>query len=208
MIKKDMIMERIKILRNKLGISQEVLAKNLHLAQNTLSAYERGTRDPDTDTLALIANYFNVSVDFLLDREIKETLPKREVIKLPVYGKVAAGEPILAVDDIVDYIDVYKDEVNDGDYIALQVKGDSMEPNIMSGDVVIVCLQPDVDSGQVAVVIINGDEATVKKVIKHKDGISLVANNPNYEPMFFSKKEINDLPVIVYGKVVELRRKF
>ncbi|MFA5659556.1 MAG: S24 family peptidase [Oscillospiraceae bacterium] len=88
------------------------------------------------------------------------------------------------------------------------VKGDSMIPDIKSGDIVVVRRQPDIESGQVAVVIINGDEATVKKVIKHKDGIQLVATNPEYMPMFFSNKEIEDLPVSIFGRVMELRRKF
>ncbi|MHB1153529.1 MAG: LexA family protein [Eubacteriales bacterium] len=202
-----MLNDKLKKFREAKGLSQTKIADMLNITRQAYNHYETGRRVPPIDTLKLISEIFNITYGDLLE-ENKKVLPKREVIKLPVYGKVAAGEPILAVDDIIDYIEVYKDEVNDGDYIAIQVKGDSMEPAIMSGDVVIVRMQSDVDSGSVAVVIINGDEATVKKLVKHKDGIALISNNTNYEPMFFSKKEINDLPVIVYGKVVELRRKF
>lgn len=124
-----------------------------------------------------------------------------------VYGMVVAGAPVLTLEDIVDYIDIEEEDISDGEFLALRVKGNSMTPDIKSGDVVVVRRQPDIESGQVAVVIINSEEATVKKVIKHQDGISLVPNNPNYKPIFYSKKEINDLPVTIYGRVVELRRK-
>ena len=82
-----------------------------------------------------------------------------------------------------------------------------MEPRIVQGDVVVVRQQNDVASGETAVVMV-GDEATCKKVIKHKDGIALVANNPRYEPLYFTRAEIEQLPVKVLGKVIELRAKF
>ena len=95
-----------------------------------------------------------------------------------------------------------------GEHFALKIKGDSMIPDIKNGDIVIVRVQPDVESGETAIVKVNGDDATCKRVVKHKTGISIVANNPNYEPIFFTNKEIEELPVTVVGKVVELRRSF
>ena len=83
-----------------------------------------------------------------------------------------------------------------------------MIPNIMDGDIVIVRIQPDVESGETAIVKVNGDEATCKRVVKQRSGISIVANNPKYEPIFFTNREIEELPVTVVGKVVELRRSF
>ncbi len=77
-----------------------------------------------------------------------------------------------------------------------------------SGDVVIVRQQPDVESGEIAVVLVNGNEATVKKLIKKENGIMLQAFNPVYEPIFYSAQEIEELPVRVIGKVIELRGKF
>ena len=83
-----------------------------------------------------------------------------------------------------------------------------MEPTILEGDVVIVRQQEDVDSGDIAIVLVNGDEATVKRVKKQKDGITLIATNTSvYEPHFYSNQEVHDLPVRVVGKVEELRRK-
>lgn len=84
-----------------------------------------------------------------------------------------------------------------------------MEPRILDGDVVIVKKQEDVESGDVAIVLVNGNEATVKRVKKQKNGITLIANNISvYEPHYYSNEEIEDLPVRILGKVVELRGKF
>ena len=83
-----------------------------------------------------------------------------------------------------------------------------MEPRMLDGDVVIVRRQDDVDSGDVAIVLVNGNEATVKRIKKQEDGITLIATNTCvYEPHFYSNKEIQSLPVQILGKVVELRGK-
>lgn len=129
-------------------------------------------------------------------------------VKIPVLGTVAAGIPIEAVEDILDYEEIEPELAATGEFFALQIKGDSMEPRMQSGDVVIVRQQPDVESGDVAVVLINGDEATVKKLLKQSGGIVLQAFNPAYDPMFFSPQDIEEKPVRVIGKVIELRGKF
>ena len=95
-----------------------------------------------------------------------------------------------------------------GKFFALRVCGRSMEPRILEGDIVIVRQQEDVDSGDIAIVLVNGDEATVKRVKKQAEGITLIATNTSvYEPHFYSNQEIRDLPVRILGKVVELRGK-
>ena len=83
-----------------------------------------------------------------------------------------------------------------------------MSPRIQSGDVVIVRVQSDAESGDIVIAKVNGDDACCKKLQKHDEGISLISLNPEYGPMFFSKKDITDLPVHIIGKVVELRGKF
>lgn len=97
---------------------------------------------------------------------------------------------------------------NQGEYFGLKIKGDSMQPRIMEGDVVIVRKQSEVDNGNTAVILINGDDATVKKFYKLDSGIKLIATNPKYDPLFYTPEEVNNLPVQVIGKVVELRAKF
>jgi len=127
---------------------------------------------------------------------------------IPVVGKVAAGTPITAVEDIIDYEEIPKEMAHGSKCFGLQINGDSMEPRMKKGDVVIVRKQEDVDSGQIAVVMVNGDEATVKRVMKQADGIMLVAFNPAYEPVFYSNKDIVEKPVTICGRVIELRAKF
>ena len=99
--------------------------------------------------------------------------------------------------------------IRDGsEYFALQIKGQSMEPKISDGDVVIVRKQPDVDSGQIAIVCVNGDHATCKKVMKQQSGILLQPLNPAYEATFYSTEDIENIPITILGRVVELRAKF
>lgn len=200
----------LKKIRKKNNLSQKALSEKINVSQQTVGSWETNRTSPSPEMIKTIAELFDISTDVLLGSIVKqkETTPKHKVVKIPVYGMVAAGAPILTVEDILDHIEVAEEDLIDGEFIALQVKGDSMIPDIKNNDIVLVRRQPDIDSGQVAIVIINGDEATVKKVIKHREGIQLIATNPEYEPKFFANREIEDLPVTVYGRVVELRRKF
>ena len=131
-----------------------------------------------------------------------------DAIRIPVLGYVAAGIPIDAIEDIVGWEDISRVRYGSGEYFGLQIQGHSMEPKISDGDVVIVRRQPDVDSGDIAVVLVNGDDATVKRVKKSPQGVTLIPSNPAYEPMFYSNDEIESLPVQILGRVVELRAKF
>lgn len=101
---------------------------------------------------------------------------------------MAAGTPIEAVEDILDYEEIDAKTAASGEYFALQIKGQSMEPKISDGDVVIVRQQSVCNSGDIAVVLVNGDEATVKRIKKRPEGIMLIPSNPAYEPMFYSKE--------------------
>ena len=129
-------------------------------------------------------------------------------VRIPVYGAVAAGIPLDAIQDIEDYEEITEDMARVGEYAALKIKGNSMLPRFTPGDVVIVRLQDDVDTGDIAIVMVNGDEATCKKIKKTPEGVMLISTNPEYEPMFFTNQEIKDKPVRIWGKVVELRAKF
>jgi repressor LexA len=189
-------------IRKYKDLTQEEMALFLNLSRQRYANYENGTREPDNKTLVQIANKLEVSTDFLLDNNTKS-------IKIPVLGKVAAGIPIEAIEDIIDFEEISKDMVKDGsEYIALKINGNSMEPKISKNDVVIVKLQEDCETGDIAIVLINGDDATCKKIKKTPEGVMLISLNPAYEPMFYSNKEINELPVRILGKVVELRAKF
>lgn len=188
------------------------LGMEIGVAESTVSQYETGKRQPDYETLLKLSEYFGVSVDYLLGRESvtdSPPAPSRPGSKwIPVLGKVAAGTPIEAVEDILDYEEIDAHTASSGEHFALQIKGQSMEPRIKDGDVVIVRKQDDCDSGDVAVVLVNGDEATVKRIKKEPAGIMLIPSNPSYEPKFYSNDQIASLPVRIIGKVIELRAKF
>lgn len=199
-------MNRIKELRALKGIKQTELAKVLSVSQAALSGYETGKYEADLATYKKIAQYFGVSVDYLLGGS--ETPSKSDAIRIPVLGRVAAGIPIEAIEEIIDYEELDAEEYGHGEYFGLKIAGQSMEPKISDGDVVIVKRQPDVETGEIAVILINGDDATVKRIKKGPQGVTLLPSNPAYEPMYFTNEEIERLPVKIVGKVVELRAKF
>lgn len=199
-------MNRIRELRASIGLKQADLAKALKVSQATMSGYETGKYEPDLSTLKAIADYFSVSVDYVLGGDVKPIAVKG--ISIPVYAAVAAGIPIEAIEDIVDYEEIDAALAATGDFFGLRIKGNSMEPRMREGDVVIVRKQDDADTGDIAIVLVNGNEATVKKIKKEPSGISLIPNNPAHDIQYYSAADIASLPVRIIGKVVELRAKF
>jgi repressor LexA len=202
-------MHTLRALRESKGLLQKEVAEAVGVDRTSYVRYERGDSEPSFQTLDKLARFFNVSADYLLGRQPYPATPKSTGgVWIPVLGKVAAGVPIEAIEDIEDYEEITLEMARAGEYFALRIKGDSMEPRIADGDVVIVREQNDCNNNDVAVVIVNGDEATVKRIKKMPEGIMLIPSNPSYEPMFFSNTDIEKLSVVVIGKVVELRAKF
>ena len=200
---------RLKSLREGRGLSQTALGRKIGVKQSTIGMWESGKNMPEFANLEKLSKVFGVSIDFLLGRsDYPDAPPSTGGVWIPVLGRVAAGVPIEAIEDIDDYEEITMDMAKGGEHFALKIKGDSMEPRMKSGDVVIVRCQADCDSGSIAVVIVNGQEATVKKIKKSPEGLMLIPTNPAYEPVFYSNVEIDRLPVRILGKVVELRAKF
>lgn len=199
--------ERIKEARKSAGLTQLELAKKTDLSRSYIGDIEKDRYNPSVSTLQLIATATNTPLEDLLP-STKTASPTGRGVRIPVLGRVVAGIPIEAVEEILDYEEITPELAASGEFFALKIRGHSMEPRMMEGDVVIVRRQDDVDSGDVAIVLVNGDEATVKRVKKQEDGITLIATNTSvYEPHYYSNKEIEELPVRILGKVVELRGK-
>lgn len=207
-------------LRKKKQLTQAELAKLTGLTVSAISMYENGNREPNFETLEVFADFFNVDMNFLLDKKraspaAPQDAPaplssdRRKIARIPVLGRVAAGIPIEAIENIEDYEERYISVLEDPhDYFALRIVGHSMEPRIWDGDVVIVHKQDDVDSGQIAVVLVNGDDATVKQLKKSSSGITLIGWNPSvYTPKFYTWAEVEKLPVQILGIVKEVRGK-
>ena len=198
-------MERLRSVREQRNLSQKQVADYLGITSQAYGYYERGERNPGSDNLRKLANYFDVSVDYLLGRDQDQNQINNRYI--PLLGSVPAGIPIEAIEDIEEYIDIYPRFVKHGELFALRVQGDSMEPDLRSSDIVIVEKQDFVDSGDIAVIRVNGEDVTVKRVKLTNKGLMLIPSNPAYDPVFFDVGQIASLPVTIIGKVIEIRRR-
>lgn len=196
-----MFADRVKQLRKEKKLTQSQIAEKMYVTQATVSAWECGLAMPDGLKLQQLAQILGVTVSSLMG-ETEQT-----IYKIPVLGRVQAGIPTSAISEILDYEEIPADMAERGEYFGLLVRGDSMSPRILDGDVVIVRCQPDVENGEIAVVAVNGDDATVKKVRKSAMGITLIPLNPAYNTITYTNEQILSLPVEIKGKVVELRGK-
>lgn len=191
-------MNRIKQLRNELKINQDVLADLLGLEVAAISKLETGRVPLKDEYIVKLSEYFNVSCDYLLGKSTKNTKKL-----LPVLGVVKAGYDYLAEENIIDYIDPHMEISDPENYFGLLVKGDSMEPLISEGDYLILKkMYGDFESNSIGIVRINGEEGTVKKIVKTQEGIELHAFNPYYPVKKFTYKEMQDLPVEVVATLV------
>lgn len=203
----------IRKLRLEHNMTLEQLGDKVGVGKSTVRKWENGMiANMRRDKIAKIAEVFNVSPAYLIGSDdsaasIKIT-PKRTGISIPVLGRVAAGIPIDAIEDIIDIEEITEEMAATGEFFGLKIKGDSMIPDIHDGDVVIVRQQDDAENGDTIIATVNGDEATCKRLRKYRNGIDLISNNPTYPPMEFTNEEIIQKPVCIIGKVVELRRKF
>lgn len=193
------------------GMTVTELAARLGISKQSVSAYLTGVRKPKQLLLSEIARVLHVSDTWLAgyDTEKLPPAPSHTAgVRIPVYGRVAAGIPMEAIEDVEDYEEISHEMAAKGRYIALTIHGKSMEPRMSEGDVVIVRLQDNVESGDTAIVMVNGGDSTCKKIKKTPEGVTLISTNPAFEPMFYSNAQIESLPVRILGKVVELRVKF
>ena len=200
------VVELVKKLTDEQNMSMSELSRRVGIAKSAISRYFNGTRELPLNKIGDFASVLHTTPDYLLGIEYEPQPPQG--LKIPVLGTVAAGIPISAVEDILDYEEVPQSWENQGEFFALKIKGDSMEPRMESGDVVIVKQQPDANSGDTVIVLVNGDDATCKKLQKTDNGIMLVSTNPKYPPIFYSLEDIQAKPVVILGKVVELRQKY
>ncbi len=207
--------ERLKELRERLGMSQVDFASKINVSKQSLYKYENNiiTNIP-SDKIEAAAKVGNVSPAYLMgwDNNIApisgESKEKKKGVTIKVLGRVAAGIPIEAVESIIDTEEISLELAATGEFFGLQIHGDSMEPRICEGDVVIVRQQDDAESGEIVIAAVNGTDATCKRLRKYRDGIELISFNPSYAPMFYSNEDIEEKPVKIIGKVVELRGKF
>lgn len=195
--------------RKRLNLTLKEVADFVGVSEATVSRWESGNiANMRRDRIASLAQILQVSPIEIMGISDDEDNIHSEAVQIPVLGYVRAGIPMNAIENILDYEEISQAQARTGDFFALQIKGDSMEPRISEGDIVIVKKQETVENGEIAVVLVNGDDATVKKFYKTDAGVKLVSTNPKYDPFFYTPAEVNNLPVTIIGKVVELRAKF
>lgn len=200
--------KNIKRLREERGLSQEALAKLTgYTDRSSITKIEKGQVDLQQSKIELFAKALGTTSRDLVGWEDNPSQHKKGV-SINILGRVAAGIPIDAIEEIIDTEEIPEDLAQTGTFFGLKIKGDSMLPNICDGDIVIVRQQDTAESGDIVIATINGDEATCKRLRKYRDGIELISNNPSYAPMDFSNEQIAAKPVRIIGKVIELRRKF
>lgn len=198
----------IKRLREERGLSQDALAKLTgYTDRSSIAKIEKGLVDLQQSKIELFAQALGTTVKDLVgwDDDVNN---RRKGVSINVYGRVAAGVPLEMIEEIIDTEEIPEALAKTGEFFGLQIHGNSMEPRMKEGDVVIVRKQSDADTGDTVIATVNGNEATCKRLKKYRDGIELIATNPSYEPMFFSNEEIEKKPVRIIGRVMELRAKF
>jgi repressor LexA len=200
--------ERYLEVMNEKGVRHIDVSRATGIPPSTFSDWKKGKSSPKTEKLQKLADYFGVQLDYLTgesefktkqemiqhfkEYELKEMesniLQVEHGVRIPVLGQVAAGTPIFAQENYVEYEEISATLARTGEFFGLRIKGDSMAPKI--------------------IVLINGDFATCKKLMKYKDGISLISFNPSYEPMTFTEEDVRNIPVRIIGRVVENRQKY
>lgn len=204
--------KRIKTIRKVNGLTLLELGKAVGISESTAQRYEDGKiKSVSIDMVRKFSQALNTPLQALMgwdkDTNIESPTKTCRGVRIPILGRVVAGIPIEATQEILGYEEITPDLAKTGEFFALQVKGNSMLPKLEDGDVVIVKKQEDVETGDIAIVLVNGDEATIKQVKKVNGGIMLYGFNPDvYEPHFYSNQQIETLPVRILGKVIESRR--
>ena len=207
------ISTRIQKVMDLRGLRQADLVERTGINKGALSSYISGRYKPKQNNIYLLAKALDVNVEWLMGVDVEVThfsevsRPKKSDVRIPVLGRVAAGIPINAVEETIDWEEIPAEMAGSDEYFGLRIKGDSMSPRIMDGDTVIVRRQDDADTGDIVIAIVNGNDGVCKKLSKTDSGIMLISLNPAYDPMVFDHSDIDTIPVNIIGRVVELRGK-
>lgn len=200
--------DKIKFNREKLNLTMNDLAKLVGVSAPTIQRYESGEiKNVRRDKIAKLAKALDVSPSYLMGWEEYsniEPIDLTDSINIPVVGRIPAGIPVQAIEDIIEYIDIPKDWAKgDREFVGLKVDGDSMYPLLLDGDTVVIQVQPSAETGDICACYVNGYDATLKRISLTESSITLKPENPNYPPMTY----IHPGEVTIVGKVVEVRRK-
>lgn len=204
-------MNRVKELRRAYGMTQEELGQALGVQKAAVCKYETGRVSLPPEMLLKMCDIFNVSADHILCRDATPFFkpqadlsalfaPVSDTVGIPLVGRVHAGLPMLAEENITEYIPLPANDVRHGDYFYMEVEGDCMIGDfIPEGSLILVRMQNHVENGQIAVVRI-GSEVLVRKIKFMPPHLVLIASNTKYEPMILSGGDVE-----IIGRVIEVR---
>ncbi|MCM1047385.1 MAG: helix-turn-helix domain-containing protein [Clostridiales bacterium] len=204
--------KNIRYLRKKNEWSQNHIAEKLgYKSYTTIQKWETGTSEPPLNKTRKLAELFKVDIDDLTNKDLEFSNDMRgsqpKCVTINVLRRVSAGISIESTENVIDTEEIAVEDARTGKFFGLRIQGDSMEPNIHNGDTVIVRQQDDAENDEIVIALVNGNDGVCKRLKKYDSSIALVSSNANYEPMYFSQKEMGDKPIQIIGKVVELRRK-
>ena len=210
----ESISSRIQKAMDLRELRQADLVNRTGINKGALSCYISGRYQPKQNNIYLLAKALDVNVEWLMGADVEvshfkeATRSKTQTpVRIPVLGRVAAGIPINAVEETIDWEEIPAEMAATGEYFGLRIRGDSMSPRIMDGDTVIVRRQSDAETDDIVIALVNGNDGVCKKLKKTASGIMLISLNPAYEPMVFDHADIDSIPVSIIGRVVELRGK-
>lgn len=203
------IAKRIQKARKNAGFTQNYVAKSLGLTYQAISNYERGINRIEVSTLSSLCDLYKVPMSSILQDDADIPCSSgllhsyKPTHRIPILGRVPAGSPLYADENIEGY--TYTELNSGGEYFALRIKGDSMNAaRIFDNDIVIVRRQDIVENGQIAIVMVDDQDATIKRFSRHGDIVTLMpqSTNPIHMPLVYDLKET---PVKVLGLVVECK---
>lgn len=198
-------------LRKREGLTQAELATALDISQSTVTMYERGKRKPSLEDAEAIADFFNVDMNTLVGSQPEwgQPLVTEDIVRLPILNEVAAGYTGRAFEDYdagsIEMPRSYLKGHAIEDFFLLRVKGDSMYPLYMAGDIVLVLKQKTLNrSGDIGVIRYEGDNATLKKVeyVMGEDWMKLIPINPQYPPMMIENEDLEQCEVLGIPRMV------
>ncbi|MCQ9290417.1 XRE family transcriptional regulator [Staphylococcus hyicus] len=204
---KQVMAKNISRLMKENNVGRKKLSDDLKVKYTTLSDWINAKTYPRIDKIELLADYFSVSKADLVEDKEREALETLPVKKIPVVSKISAGLPIYTEENLVDYIYFATKNLNPNkEEFGLCVSGDSMDKLFQEGDIVVVEKDAVVENGQLGVVMINGYNATVKRVRYNNDQIILIpeSNNPQHYPQVYGKND----EVKIVGRVVASQKLF
>ena len=189
--------DKLDMLMKERGLTRMALSRESGIPYTTIvNFYEKGTDNIKLSTLRKLADYFGVSIDYFADDNYDDRSISvlGEMINIPIVGRISCGNGSYAYEDIEGYEAIPKEWVSSGEYFFLRAKGDSMiGARIHNGDLLLIRKQDTVENGEIAAVLINGEEAVLKRVYKHNGMIVLQSENPDYPPIFSPPTEVRIL---------------